>query len=198
MKIKKDFEGLCLTCTHFSDIKSSDGRKAKCLKASVIRYEYPENACKHYVNAKRSEDQLKSNYKALKGTRRYYLVTAIMSILKVDIDNCPGYKIIEEFWNNTFLADEIFDEFLAEYDYIGITAADNLLEDERQYELAANYFYTYLIPFINLIKNNEYVKAIQLYVAMIQDLSALYNLETNMNDINTSSVRVRKQKTDLN
>lgn len=157
--------------------------------------------CKAYY---RSSSESESAYRYSKensGSSGCYLTTMLCNILGMP-DNNYYLETMRKFRNNVLQNDEKYKPLLVEYDIVGPKIAEALNNDPLKHTIALKYFNTYIIPVIDLLRQNKNDAAIQLYINMTNSLKNFYGLgnigittlEIENADIKESGHGIYKQK----
>ena len=117
---------------------------------------------------------------------RWYIVTAIFTVLGLN-DNYECINLLHNFRNNILSKDSKYDNVLAEYDIVGPVLAKNLIEDEDSIELCKKLSQVYLIRVLDLIKEEKYDDALNLYTEMINLLKVIYNVNLTEEESKTKN-----------
>ena len=110
---------------------------------------------------------------------RYYITTAILSILKA-LDNNFQIQALGEFIENTMRKDLQYLPLLYAYEIIGPQVAEKLKQDKNKTQIAISMFYQYIKPTIKLIQEGKTELAIETYKTMTLELAKKYNVNTNI------------------
>ncbi len=182
MSLERDYEGKCLTCKYYSDYVTN--KKCYQCNKGVNSYQLPNFSCRHYTNARRSENQLRANMSRL---TRFYVITRIMNILNVTEDNYI-FKVLLDFNDNILRNSDKYYEFIEYYDQVGLKLAEKLETSGNKYILSAYYYYNFLKPMSVCIVNQDYDNAFSFLHNMLNDLCII-----DENNSDMTYERYRKQ-----
>lgn len=169
------YENKCGSCEYL-DINnySSSKDKCKCEKRGGYHY-FNEDTCYAYSGpVPDGKDSDERDYREL--YYRWYVVTTIFEQLNLTCDyEC--IKVLQEFRINVLEQDAKYADVLKEYDVIGSFLARLLKEDNDAKKMCKSLLNVYLVRILDLIKDKDYEKALNLYTTMLNLLCSIYGLE---------------------
>ncbi len=160
----------CDDCGHYD--KTDINRYGEYFCTHFCKY-YPKSdkACSHFE--KSANYQERSNC---------FLTTTICNIFGMD-DDCYGLNVMRNFRDTILVNDSKYYPLLAEYEFVGPEISKKMLEDENSEEVASYYFENYIYDIlVNIVINNDYEKAVSMYVTMVNDLKRLYGISKEVSE----------------
>ena len=119
-------------------------------------------------------------YKHEESSGPCFITTVACEILGLS-DNHEVLNTLRGFRDNVLQKDEKYAEILKVYDAIGPMVADAIRNDENREQVALDLYKSSLLPIVEEIKNNNYVRAIKHYLYMTLFLVSDYNLRNTYN-----------------
>lgn len=183
----------CSECTYL-DLTSGNSSGDFWCEKRLERHRANDIECSRFCEAySRSSSEANSAYEYSKnhsGSSGCYLTTMLCDILKLP-DNNPYLNIMRSFRDNVLQKNEKYINILAEYDIIGPEISKCLNNDPLKYKISAIYFYKYIKPIINFIKNKNYIVAVNLYIEMTNSLKALYSININITTLEIDNLDIK-------
>lgn len=184
--------GNCSECTYLKVDDPDLYGKYWCTKRleRVAAYETCYRFCKDSSKSSYDSKYYENYSKDHSGSPGCYLTTIMCKILDMDDDN-PYLTTMRNFRNNVLQKNNKYKELLVEYDTIGPKIANNLENDPLKSQIAFDSLFNYIVPITDLIKKEEYDKAIELYKSMTNKLKTFYNLNNtiSVNDIENADIK---------
>lgn len=163
------------------------------------RYVEPtESSCYYYL-----EDKSKNNDGGYTPSG-CYITTIVVEILGYD-DNCELLYILRNFRDNMLKTNINYLPILFHYDVIGPIICEYIKLEKNKYRLCLGLLEHFLIPCVELIKENKIEEAISVYTNMVNHLKDNYEIaeititipdEYQLEDIGKG--RIRQPKTSEN
>ncbi|MBQ9072498.1 MAG: hypothetical protein IJY25_05020 [Bacilli bacterium] len=168
----------CSECTYL-DLTSHDLNGKFWCETRLERHSACDLECYRFCRAySRSSSEAESAYRYSKehtDGSGCYLTTMLCNILEMPDDNYY-LETMRKFRKNVLQKDEKYKPLLVEYDIVGPKIAEALNNDPLKYQIALKYFNEYIIPVINILRENKNDEAINLYMKMTNSLKNFYNL----------------------
>lgn len=190
-----EYDGMCGSCVHYkiNDLRGAykDGYgcdyQGRIFGSSNYKRFAFDDSCRGYKkDYNRSDKDIDKALKALNSRYGYrpgkstwwYIVTFVADILNTDIaDEC--FITFAEFRSEILEGKIIkYAAFLVEYDMYGRLIANSLYQDEQKEIVARELLTNYIIPTCNLINEEKYDEALNLYTEMFEKLKEMYNITT--------------------
>ena len=189
------YKGQCGSCKNYliDDLRGADRDGYGCKYQGKIfgspyykRFPFDYSCGGYKKDYNRSDKDIDKALKALNSRYGYrpgkstwwYIVTFVADMLNTDIaDEC--FITFAEFRSEILEGKIIkYAAFLVEYDMYGRLIANSLYQDEQKEIVARELLTNYIIPTCNLINEEIYDEALNIYMEMFEKLKEMYNITT--------------------
>ena len=174
------YEDYCAACTYLGESCDYEGRYW-CDRKDENRYASDAkcyNFCEAYSRSNYSRENMYEN-SARHTSSGCYLTTIMCKLLGYD-DNNYYLKTLRDFRDNIMKHDKRYIPLLIIYDSIGPTIASNLENDPDGKKIASELFSKYIVRAVNAILDDNANEAINIYMAMTEELAKKYNVDINI------------------
>lgn len=185
------YESYCAACTYLNESGDYNG-KYFCDKKCERVYAN-DSKCYSFCEAySRSNSSRANMYDYSRGHQSSgcYITTIACKLLGYQ-DNNYYLNTLRNFRDNVMKKDPKYITHLVTYDAIGPVIAKNLEEDKNGKEIATCMFDRYITKSVSAIEEEKYDEAVNIYIAMTDNLARMYNIDTNiiMPDINKVEIK---------
>lgn len=185
------YESYCAACTYLSERGDYRG-KFWCERKGEDHYA-TDSKCYSFCEAySRSNSSRANMYDFSRGHQSSgcYITTIACKLLGYK-DNNYYLNTLRNFRDNVMQKNPKYICHLMTYDAIGPVIAKKLEEDKNGKEIATAMFNRYITRSVSAIEEEKYNDAINIYVAMTNALTEIYNIDTNiiMPDVNRVEIK---------
>jgi len=132
-----------------------------------------EKGIKSYSRKKRLDYD--ETYEKLTDNKACFITTTVCDILKYP-DDTPTLTLLRNLRDNFMIGNDNYTELLLEYNVVGPMISSCLTKEKARVNFAKQLYNNYLLPSAKLTLYNRYEEAVNLYIAMVDELKERYSL----------------------
>ena len=158
------YEEQCGNCVNYD--YQGDNEKGYC--SYYMTYYYPGETCMHQEPRQKSSDS------------GCFITTIVCDLLGYK-DDCDVLNTLRSFRDNVMQKNSEYKKMLFEYDFVGPEIAKNLkeeFEESEDKELVNAMYNFYILPTVELLKEDKQSEAVDKYVKMTNALRDYYGIKS--------------------